>query len=138
MRTWSNISLADLEDVALEISRIIKPGLPLLVNAEMGSGKTTFAAKLVKVLGGNELEVSSPTFSIIQSYPLADGGFFHHVDLYRIEDEEEFLDLDMDSYLGEKDFLYIEWPEMFDRFYDLPCHRMEIVKDNKVRSFRIK
>ncbi|MGB0166905.1 MAG: tRNA (adenosine(37)-N6)-threonylcarbamoyltransferase complex ATPase subunit type 1 TsaE, partial [Luteibaculum sp.] len=85
MMQWKDVLIAQLPEIAREIAKQLKAGDVILVNASMGSGKTTFAASLVEALGGKKQEVSSPTFSIVQSYPLGNGMVFNHLDLYRLK-----------------------------------------------------
>ena len=64
----------------------------------LGAGKTAFVQGLASGFGFDPVQVSSPTFTICNEYPLAGGGVLAHLDLYRIESEGEleatgFLDL---------------------------------------------
>lgn len=137
MKQWLAKGLQDMPSVASEIAQLISPGKPILVEAQMGSGKTTFAKFLVEALGGLESEVSSPTFSIIQTYDIAKGLKFHHVDLYRIKDVEEFYDLDMEPYLSENAYLYIEWPQLFLDAFDMPHTQITINKNQGLRDLSL-
>lgn len=78
--------------------------------APMGVGKTTFISALVKELGSLD-EGSSPTFSIVNEYELPDGDRVCHFDFYRIESDEELMDMGVYDYWDSGDLCLIEWPE---------------------------
>ncbi|TXD84147.1 tRNA (adenosine(37)-N6)-threonylcarbamoyltransferase complex ATPase subunit type 1 TsaE [Subsaximicrobium wynnwilliamsii] len=81
----------------------------ILFQGEIGAGKTTLVKALVGRLGSVD-EVSSPTFSIVNEYLLEDGAVFHF-DLYRINSEDELLDLGFEDYINTNNWIFIEWPE---------------------------
>ena len=80
---------------------------------ELGSGKTTFMKYFAEFLGVGET-VQSPTFVIEKIYKIKDGVFRHliHIDAYRIEKEEEMLNLGWQKIVSDpKNLICIEWPE---------------------------
>ncbi len=78
------------------------------LHGDLGAGKSTLARALLRALGVTGT-VRSPTYTLVEQYPLAAGGMALHLDLYRIGDpgELEFLGLDA----GEIRLWLIEWPE---------------------------
>jgi len=79
--------------------------------APMGAGKTTLIKTLVKELGSSD-NVSSPTFGLVNEYALESGGLLgYHFDFYRLEDEEEAMDMGLDDYLASDGWIFMEWPE---------------------------
>jgi tRNA threonylcarbamoyladenosine biosynthesis protein TsaE len=76
---------------------------------EMGAGKTTFIKAICHALGLNE-PVTSPTFSIVNQYELADGSIYHF-DFYRLKSQEEAFDIGFEEYLYSENYCFIEWPE---------------------------
>lgn len=92
-----------------QIGRFCKPGQVLVLSGDLGAGKTTLTKGLAKGLGINQM-IKSPTYTIVREYegtmPL------YHLDVYRIGDDPDSIDLD--------DFLYgggvtvIEWGELLD------------------------
>jgi tRNA threonylcarbamoyladenosine biosynthesis protein TsaE len=82
----------------------------ILLTGPMGAGKTTLIKALCKKLGVIDL-VSSPTFSVVNEYFSPTHGTIYHFDWYRLEREEEALDLGLDSYLESEAFCFMEWPE---------------------------
>ena len=97
----------------------------ILFSGEMGAGKTTLIATIVKQLGGID-RVSSPTFSIVNEYPCSDGRLVYHFDLYRIESIEELNEFGFDSYLNTYAYIFIEWPENLYGHQPLEANRIFI------------
>ena len=77
---------------------------------EMGAGKTTLVKALCKALGVT-MEVSSPTFSLVNEYPDAAGLPVYHFDFYRIDDIREAYDLGYEEYFFSGHYCFVEWPE---------------------------
>lgn len=75
---------------------------------ELGAGKSTLARALLRTLGVTGA-IRSPTYTLVERYPLRDGGEAWHLDLYRIADagELEYLGLDTDEVV----LWLVEWPE---------------------------
>jgi tRNA threonylcarbamoyladenosine biosynthesis protein TsaE len=101
--------------LAKTLGALDAPGL-LLLEGGLGAGKTTLARFLVEALpGGDEAEVSSPSFTLCNIYPTRPEVW--HYDLYRLEDasaSDELLDaLDRlaDQPAGEPLLMLLEWPE---------------------------
>jgi tRNA threonylcarbamoyladenosine biosynthesis protein TsaE len=90
-----------------ELGRQLSGGDVVLLEGQLGAGKTAFARGIAEGLGCDQAGVSSPTFTIIQEYrgrvPM------QHVDLYRLS-PPEVDDLGLDE-LGEGAVLAVEWPD---------------------------
>lgn len=82
-------------------------GWTLLLEGELGAGKSTFARALIHAMG-HDGEVPSPTYTLVEPYHLP-AATIYHIDLYRVSDEEEL------RFLGwtdlEDGFRLVEWPE---------------------------
>lgn len=100
--------IQDIESIALQVLKALTTKTVLL-NGEMGVGKTTFVKSLVKILGGQD-DVSSPTFSIVNEYELPND-LLYHFDMYRIKDEIEALQFGIEDYLSSKHWVVMEWSE---------------------------
>jgi tRNA threonylcarbamoyladenosine biosynthesis protein TsaE len=101
-------SLDELHDVAKEVIKNAKFKV-LLFEGAMGVGKTTLIKEITKELGVIDV-VSSPTFSLVNEYHTQNSTKVYHFDFYRIEDEEEALDIGVDEYFYSGDWCLIEWP----------------------------
>jgi N-acetylmuramate 1-kinase len=98
------------EAFATSLAMMLRPGDLVLLQGELGAGKTTFARALIRAVANDpELEVPSPTFTLVQSYELP-GLAVAHMDFYRLDDPGEVAELGVDDAL-ETGAVIIEWPE---------------------------
>lgn len=81
----------------------------LLLEGNLGAGKTTLSAAICKALGCEET-VSSPTYSIVQEYQCPDGAVYH-MDLYRVNNTEEAFAAGIEEILFSGHRCLVEWPE---------------------------
>ena len=102
------IGLKETEKLANSFAAELKGGEVVLLNGDLGAGKTTFTQFVFKALGVKEV-VNSPTFAILKSY---DGKFkLHHFDVYRIT-MEEAIEAGFDEVINEDESVkFIEWSE---------------------------
>ena len=93
------------------LGRLLKPGDVVLLEGDFGAGKTTFTQGIAAGLGLDNRYVNSPTFTLINEYK---GGRLrlYHVDLYRLEDDEQVATLGLDDYFDGKGVVVIEWPRV--------------------------
>ncbi|MDO5638722.1 MAG: tRNA (adenosine(37)-N6)-threonylcarbamoyltransferase complex ATPase subunit type 1 TsaE [Neisseria sp.] len=96
---------------ALGASWAASLGAPLVVylSGDLGAGKTTFTRGLLRGLGHSGA-VKSPTYAIVESYPLA-ALTLHHFDLYRFGSPEEWEDAGLDELFDDNSVCLIEWPQ---------------------------
>jgi tRNA threonylcarbamoyladenosine biosynthesis protein TsaE len=78
------------------------------LEGELGAGKTTLARGILRGLGVTD-KVRSPTYSLVESYPVGPGTV-HHLDLYRLADAEELEWLGLRDLLTGSSLLLVEWP----------------------------
>ena len=102
-------SIDQLEEVAQKIIAN-NPKKVILFHGEMGVGKTTLIKQLCKTLGVTGA-TSSPTFSLVNEYEADDNQLVYHFDFYRLNKEEEALDMGVDDYLYSGNWCFIEWAE---------------------------
>ena len=93
------------------LAATLRPGDVLALDGGLGAGKTQFVKGLAAGLGCTG-EVTSPTFTLVHEYTGGRLPLFH-LDLYRLETEDEVLQLGLDDYLGEGGVLAIEWAGKF-------------------------
>jgi tRNA threonylcarbamoyladenosine biosynthesis protein TsaE len=109
--------------LAKDLSRQLSPPCLVLLEGELGSGKTTFTKGLVAGLGAaREEEVTSPTFALVHEYG-QDGGVFH-VDLYRVETSEELRTLGLDDLFRQQSLVIVEWGEKLPQAPAIPRVRV--------------
>lgn len=101
-----------IDQLELVANKIIaqNPHKVILFQGEMGVGKTTLIKELCKSLGVLEA-TSSPTFSLVNEYEIADNQLVYHFDFYRLKNETEALDMGADDYFYSGNWCCIEWPE---------------------------
>ncbi len=107
-------SLANIENAAHQFLQYLHKYRVAAFSGDLGAGKTTFIHALCDILGVEDA-VSSPTFALINEYRFMQAGkehIIHHMDWYRLRDEEEAINAGMDDAISQKDnYSLIEWPE---------------------------
>lgn len=108
-------------ELAAEIASLAEDGDVIALSGELGTGKTTFARAFLREWGVRE-EIPSPTFTLVQTYEL-EAGTVWHFDLYRLENPDDALELDIEDAFTEGISL-IEWPERLGAY--LPWERLDL------------
>ena len=108
----------------------------VLLIGNLGAGKTTLAKGIVKGLGAAQPdEVSSPTFTLIHEYSPS----VYHIDLYRLDRQDQVATLGLDEIFDRNAVVLIEWGERFERL--MPEDRIEIrlraIEENS-REFEVR
>jgi tRNA threonylcarbamoyladenosine biosynthesis protein TsaE len=94
---------------AEKLAATLRAGDALGLSGELGAGKTTFVRALVGALHGSDVPVSSPTFIFRQRY---DGTPpIEHLDLFRLDDPADALELGLEEAFGPDRITVVEWPE---------------------------
>ncbi len=103
----------DVRRIAELIALKLANGDIITLAGDLGAGKTTLARAVIRAVHNDpSLEVPSPTFALIQGY--SDGRVaIAHLDLYRIQEPDEVLELGLDGLL-QTGALLVEWPEQLD------------------------
>lgn len=100
--------MAATHRLAAALEPLLETGDVLLLSGDLGAGKTTFVQGLALAMGITD-RVTSPTFTLAHAYQ---GRLrLHHIDLYRLEEPEEILDLDLPGLLDDEAVIAIEWGE---------------------------
>lgn len=106
-----------------DLALLVGPGDVITLTGDLGAGKTAAARSLIRYLAGDdELEVPSPTFTLVQGYELPAFPVMH-ADLYRVEDESELEEIGL-SPLPDATLVLIEWPERAPSA--MPADRIDI------------
>ena len=113
--TFDNVDLARLHQLAEAMTGLFPPQLVIGLVGTLGAGKTTFTQALAAAAGVDPDEVTSPTFTLLCSYDatIAAGPIrLHHLDAYRLSDEDEFLELGVEElFESENSWVLIEWAD---------------------------
>jgi tRNA threonylcarbamoyl adenosine modification protein YjeE len=112
-----------LQRLVVDIAMALQPGDLITLSGDLGAGKTTFARALIRHLAEDpEIEVPSPTFTLMQTYELPRFTVVH-ADLYRLSGPSELAELGFED-LPETAVTLVEWPDRAAGF--LPPHRLDI------------
>lgn len=120
VKIWKKVYESDLSYVINEFKDIVEAPAIIVLEGEVGAGKTYFTQAF-----NPSLKIVSPTYSLI-----SEDGDLAHADFYRIKSVEELDHLELPLYADEKEFFFIEWGRKFQRqicrllgddfkFYDL-------------------
>lgn len=102
--------------VGRELARRLPERGAVLLIGDLGAGKTTLVKGIAEGRGVVAAEeVSSPTFPLVHEY--GEPVRIYHVDLYRLETEEEVLSLGLDEAIDGRGLVLIEWGERFPRLW---------------------
>ncbi len=101
--------LAATHALGRRLAGVLRGGDQIGLSGPLGSGKTELARALIRAKAGAEVEVPSPSFTLVQDYTYGDLTI-RHVDLFRIEQAEELVELGLDRAATDEVWL-VEWPE---------------------------
>lgn len=124
-------SVSDLDEVAKALIEAFQKPRVVLFYGEMGAGKTTFIKAICKALGVTD-EVQSPTFALVNEYFDNDQHPVYHFDFYRINSEEEALDIGLYEYLDSGRWCFLEWPEKIASL--LPNDVVKVYLEEKIEG----
>ncbi len=124
MTIWETLlpELAATETFARRIAPLLRTGDIVALDGDLGTGKTAFSRALIRALHGSEIEVPSPTYTLVQIYEFPAFDLWHF-DLYRLEAPRDALELDIEDAFASSVSL-IEWPERLGPY--LPAKRLNI------------
>ena len=106
-------SVEETQDLAKKLARNINPGITISLIGDLGTGKTTFTKGFARQMGIKD-HVTSPTFKLISEYQ---GRKYklNHIDAYRMNGPEDFLNIGGEEYLTSKNSItIIEWGDLLD------------------------
>jgi len=121
------------ENLAIKFAKKLQNGQVIVLNGNLGSGKTFFIKKVMQQFGINY--VNSPSFAIVNEY---EGKIkAYHFDFYRLMNIDELLDIGWQDYLNDDEaVIFVEWGELINEA--LPKERLEIfitILEGTMRKF---
>lgn len=117
-----------------KIAAHLKKGDIIILTGDLGSGKTKLTEGILTYFGLQD-EISSPTFTIVNEYETEKFPIYHF-DVYRLEDEDEFLAIGGEEYF-EKGVSIIEWGEMIENILPQNYTKITFSKDVNAENKRI-
>lgn len=112
-------SITSIDKIGQEIAENAHPGFPILFSGPLGVGKSTLARSVIQILCPDASYIPSPSFPIMLPYTIGNKTLWH-IDLYRLNFDEEILHLGILDVM-QTDVCLIEWPERLGRYYPDRC-----------------
>ncbi len=117
-------SAAETRALGERLASGLQPGDTVILEGELGAGKSELARGIARGLGVTET-VTSPSFTILNVYESGRCPLYHF-DWYRLESEEELYELGMDEYLGGDGIAVVEWAERCPDAVPEDCIRIRL------------
>jgi tRNA threonylcarbamoyladenosine biosynthesis protein TsaE len=137
MNVYQAASINELESVARRIIDDYSDVKVFALKGDLGAGKTALVKAFANCLEIKD-NVSSPTFSLVNEY--GNPAFIYHFDLYRLESQNEILQIGFEDYIDSGNYCFIEWPEKITML--LPPERSKIISivvhSNNIRKISIR
>ena len=108
------------------------------IDGKMGAGKTKIISNICMQLGVKEV-ITSPTFSLINTYQ-SNNGPIYHFDFYRLQNPNEALDIGIEEYLESGNICFLEWAEKIENHLPLNYDHyiLKVLNNNTRRIFSLK
>ena len=137
-------SAAQTQRLGMRLGELLRGGELILLNGQLGTGKTTFTQGLAQGMGIS-VNINSPTFTLLKEYAgqLAAqpgngktphrGPALYHFDLYRLDNAEEIFDLGFEEYFASDGVCVVEWAEKAELYWptDHLDIRLKMLTDTK-------
>lgn len=125
-------SVLQTQNIAKQFAKTLKKGDVVLLNGEMGAGKTVFVKGVAKALGITA-QITSPTYAYMNDYD----GILYHYDCYRLSSGEDAEGLGLTDYFYADGICIIEWAQNIESVLPKNCKVVNIIKiDEKQRSIQ--
>ena len=136
MNELQQVDLERLEQVADRLARSLPARVVVGLRGTLGAGKTRLVQAFAAATGVDRGIVTSPTFTIVQHY--RGDRLIHHIDAYRLADEDEFIALGGEELVEDEATVFIEWPERIAECLprDMLVLDIEVSEDPAVRTIR--
>lgn len=121
MAVFDIASETDTTALAQRLAAAAKAGDVFLLEGPLGAGKSVFARGFIRALCGDNTDVPSPTFTLVQTYDAPMAAIWHF-DLYRLEDAQEIYEIGWEDALSG--IILLEWPQRLGNL--VPKHATRI------------
>ena len=112
----------DTDKFGQRLAELLPLGTVVALDGTLGAGKTRLVRAVAAACGVPAKDVTSPTFTLWQTYHGSQT--IHHLDAYRVKDEDEFLELGVEECFADDAVTFIEWAERVESC--LPADRLHI------------
>ena len=123
----------------MRLGELLQGGELILLNGQLGTGKTTFTQGLAQGMGITT-QINSPTFTLLKEYARARPEYtaqrkpaLYHFDLYRLDNPDEIFDLGFEEYFSSDGVCVVEWAEKANLYWptDHLDIRMKMLSETK-------
>jgi tRNA threonylcarbamoyladenosine biosynthesis protein TsaE len=118
------VSEADTNRLGAALAELLPDGTVVALSGTLGAGKTRLVQGLAEACGIDRQQVTSPTFVLCQTY--RGRRTIHHFDVYRLKDEQEFLELGPEEYFESDALSLVEWAEKVEPLLPRGCLHVAI------------
>ena len=129
----AHLTQEELERWGEDIGRQVETPVVIALRGDLGAGKSTLARSIARGAGVDG-PIPSPTFNLLFVYDAPRGVRIHHLDLYRLERQDDVWDLGWEDLGAEQDLVLIEWPENAETL--LPRDRWDVALEDDGDSMR--
>jgi len=132
-------SAAQTQRLGMRLGELLQGGELILLNGQLGTGKTTFTQGLAQGMGITT-QINSPTFTLLKEYARARSEYaaqrkpaLYHFDLYRLDNPDEIFDLGFEEYFSSDGVCVVEWAEKANLYWptDHLDIRMKMLSETK-------
>lgn len=139
MSTFFLSTLQKTQEVAHQLARLSMPKDIIMLQGDLGAGKTEFARAFIRELTHREITVPSPTFTLVEIYEAPKGNIWHF-DLYRLKSSAEIWDLGIEEAFAQGITL-LEWPERLGKEFVFKNYlevSLKLSRHNEARELILK
>ena len=131
MQVVQLLSENDTLDLGSKLIKVLTKGDVLAITGELGAGKTTLARGIIQSENG-EIEVPSPTYTLVQTYDMENFELWH-CDMYRLETPEDAYELGLFDAFQDA-VCVIEWPEKLGSLLPKKIYKIDLKFNNEGRT----
>ena len=122
-------SPAETKEIGRRLGETLKMGDTVLLDGELGAGKTVFVSGIAEALGYSGY-ITSPTYTLVNEYRDLKLDLFH-MDAYRIENPDDIIGAGFDEYLGSNGVKVVEWAKLIGSYAPPDSIRVSIEKSGQ-------
>ncbi len=129
---FRGLDLQRLSQFAVLLHRHLPQQVVIGLQGTLGAGKTRLVQEIAVAAAIDVQDVTSPTFTIVQQYQ--GSRRIHHIDAYRLADEDEFIQLGGEELFDDEAMVLIEWPERISGSLPSDCLMLDIEVDDQAEK----
>ena len=124
----------ETEQIAFDYAKTLSKGDVVILSGDLGAGKSVLTRGILNCAGINK-NITSPTFTLVNKYE-SGSKLFYHFDMYRIEDDEEVVNIGFDEIIDDNTSIkFIEWPEKVEGHLPKNCKKITIMLGKSLNCY---